>query len=78
MQKKSVLLKKFVFYFIIGSCISGTLIIVAFPFVMLAAAACARIATTNSSEKVFTKDFWLAVTTLITFWCMIYTMFWMK
>ena len=78
MQKNSVLLKKFLFYFIIGSCVSGPFIIVTFPFVMLAVAACARITTTNSSEKVFTKDFWLAVTTLITFWCMIYTMFWMK
>ena len=60
--------KKFLFYFIIGSCVSGPAMFFSFPFVIIAAAVCATIATMNRSEKIFTKHFWFAIGVLILFW----------
>ena len=66
-------LKNFLFYFTIGICASGPMVIFIFPVILVTAAAiiCATIATMNRSEKIFTKHFWFAVIPLIIFWIII-------
>ncbi len=60
--------KKFLFYFIIGSCVCGPAMYFVFPFVIVAAAVCATIDTMNKSDKIFTKHFWIAVSILVVAW----------
>ncbi len=60
--------KKFLFYCVIGSCVSGPAMLFGFPFVIASAIVCATIATMNRSEKIFTKHFWFAVAIFTTIW----------
>ncbi len=68
---------KVAFYFIIGVCSCNILSMFAFPFIVVSAFVCARLTSMNRSEKLFTKEFWFTIISLIIFWVIIYTIFWM-